>query len=373
MSEITIKPISSDSEKNVFIKFPWKIYHGDPNWVPPLLLDQKKLLDTKNNPFYKHAEIQLFLAYRDGQPAGRIAAILNNAHNNYWKEKVGFYGFFECINQPGVANQLFDTAKAWLKQKGMPVMRGPMNPSIYDSAGLLINAFDRPPVILMPYNPSYYVDLHERYGFKKIRDLNAYVSPTDVQPPEKLVKVAEMISRRTDVVIRNINMKKFIDEAMSIRNIFNDAWGDNWGHVPPTEEEFRYAAADLKQAVKPDFAFIAEYKGKPIGFSLTIPDLNQAIKHANGRLLPLGIFKLLYYMRKVDGLRVVLMGVNKAFRRRGVDAVFYLENMKRAKAQGYKWGEMSWVLDNNIMMNRTAEMLGAKLYKTYRVYELPIK
>ncbi|MDZ7272294.1 MAG: hypothetical protein ONB17_11820 [candidate division KSB1 bacterium] len=364
-----VRPVASRRDLDRFVKLPWSIYRGNPYWVPPLIVDVRKLLDRKKNPFFQHSEAEYFLAERDGLVVGRIAAIVNDNHNKFHNEKTGFFGFFECINDQEVANALFDAAASWLRNKGMEIMRGPMNPSTNDTIGLLLDAYDKPPVIMMTYNPPYYVDLVNGYGMTKVMDVYAYWMDASQPLPEKLIRVTEKVRTKEGLQFRSINMKDFWGEVDRIHQIYNKAWSYNWGFVPMTTEEFHHLAKDLKSVVDPDLAFIAEMNGQPVGFCLTLPDFNQALHKINGRLLPFGIFKLLYYARKINQARVITMGVIREYQKRGIDGLFYLETYRRAVAKGYKGGEFSWVLENNVMMRRTAEMMGGKIYKTYRIYD----
>ncbi len=366
---VVVRPVQSRRDLSSFVKFPWQIYRGNPYWVPPLIADVKKLLDRQKNPFFLHSQAEYFLAERDGSTAGRIAAIVNDNHNQFHNEKTGFFGFFECVDDQEVADALFEAAASWLRSKGMEIMRGPMNPSTNDTIGLLLDAYDRPPLIMMTYNPPYYVQLVDRFGMAKVMDVYAYWMDATQPLPEKLIRVTEKVRKKEGLTFRSINMKEFWAEVDRIHQIYNKAWSYNWGFVPMTTEEFHHLAKDLKTVVDPDLAFIAEMHGQPVGFCLTLPDFNQALHKINGRLLPFGIFKLLYYARKIDQARVITMGVIREYQKRGIDSLFYLETYRRAVAKGYKGGEFSWVLENNTMMRRTAEMMGGRIYKTYRIYD----
>ena len=373
MGTLSVEPVRDKRDLKAFIRFPWKVYRDDPNWVPPLIIDMKKMLDKSKNPFFRHSDAEYFLARRNGEVVGRIAAILNNRHNEYHKEKTGFFGFFEVLEDFEAASALFDTAAAWLKDRGMTLMRGPTNFSTNDTCGFLLEGFGKPPVILMTYNPRYYLEFSERYGFVKAKDLYAYFMSSDQPLPEKLVRISEHVRQREGLVFRTINMKRFWEEVETVFKIYNDAWSLNWGFVPLTKEETYHIAKDLKQIVDPDLVLIAEVKGEPAGFSLALPDVNQAlIKVRDGRLFPFGLPKLLWYMRKVNGVRVFTMGVVRKFQKRGIDALFYVETYRRGTGKGHRWGEFSWILEDNVMMNRAAQALGARVYKKYRIYEKPI-
>ncbi|HEY9166230.1 MAG TPA: hypothetical protein VIS48_08730 [Candidatus Kryptonia bacterium] len=369
MSDIRIEPVHTKKDLMSFIKLPWKIYRNDPNWVPPLIMDRLKLVDTKKNPFYKHSEIELFLAKRDGEVVGRNAAIINENHNSFQNEKIGFFGFFESIKDQGVANALFDAAKDWIAKKGFRSMRGPMNPSTNDEIGLLVEGFDSSPLILMTYNPKYYLDLYDGYGLKKEKDLFAYHVNADYVFSEKLERVTRMVTHKEGLTFRSINMKDLDNEIKRVKDVYNEAWSKNWGFVPMTDEEFDFLAADLKQIVVPDLAIFAEVKGKPIGFALSLPDINYALKfNKKGRLLP-GVYHLLTKKKNIKWIRIIILGVIHSYQQTGVAAVLFYETAKRAIKLGYRDGEASWVLEDNLMMNRSAELLNARKYKTYRIYK----
>ncbi len=367
---ITIKKVETKSDLNIFIKFPWKIYKGNPHWVPPLLLDVKKLLNKKKNPFFLHSEADLFLAEKDGETVGRIAAILNNNHNEFQKEKTAFFGFFETINDQEVSDKLFETVKNWGQQKGMDTLRGPMNFTINDTCSLLIEGFDSSPSIMMIYNPEYYINLLEQAGFHNAKTLLAYDFTSDMSIPDRFVKFANRALQDSELNIRKMNMKKLDDEIKIVRDIFNNAWETNWGFVPLTEKEVEYLADDLKEGIDPDIVFIAEVNGEPAGFALTLPNYNEILKNVNGRLLPFGIFKLLFGKKKIKGVRVIILGITKKFqKKRGLGPALYYETYMRGVNKGYTRGEFSWILEDNILMNRALEGLGAKVYKKYAIFE----
>lgn len=371
-----IVPVTSSKQMGSFVKLPWKIYKGDPNWVPPIISEFKKLLNPKINPFFEHSEAQLFLARKANETVGRIAAIVNYNHIEVHNEQVGFFGFFETIEDYEVAQALFEKAGEWLRVKGMKVMRGPVNPSTNDECGLLIQDFTSPPVIMMTYNPRYYQEIIERFGFQQSKDLYAYfMLRSDLErdtPPERLERLSALIKKRGNIVLRNPNMKRFSQEVLVFRNIYNRAWEKNWGFIPWTDKEFDYLAKTLKTVVDPELVFIAEVNGEPVGFSLSIPDVNQAIKRINGRLFPFGIVKLLWYSRKIDTLRIAAMGVIEEYRNVGIDVLFYYETFRLGLKKGYVKGEMSWILEDNLPMNRILENIGARVYKVYRLYDYKI-
>ncbi len=367
-----VRKVSNKRELKKFIKMAWKIYKNIPQWVPPLIVDQLELLSKDKHPFHKHADVEYLIVYKDGEPVGRISAHINYIHNQLYNEKTGFFGFFESINDQNVANLLFDSAMNFLKEKGMERMRGPFNFSTNEECGLLIEGFDLSPVIMMTYNPKYYIELYENYGLKKIKELYAWHITKEEVSPEKM-KLMERIIRELNsderVKLRSVNMKDFWNEVERIKMIYHDAWSENWGFVPFTDEEFYHLAKNLKLIVDPRLVFIVELNGEPIGFSLALPDINKALKKINGRLLPFGIFKLLIEAKKIKNIRVITMGVRKGYRLRGLDAYFYYYTIKKGIEYGYNEAEMSWILDNNIPMNRLLEHLGAKIYKRYGIYE----
>jgi len=365
---VSVYEVKTSSDLRKFIKLPWKIYKGNPNWVPPLILDVKTKLNPRKNPYFEHSQAKYFLAKMNGKIAGRIAATVNSNHNKANNENIGFFGFFECIDDKSVSKALFTAAANYLKFQGVEGIRGPANFTSNDDWGLLIDAFDKPPALMMPYNPKYYIDLIEDFGFKKSMDLLAYwMNKHEIT--DRVIRAAELIKKRTKITVRPVNMKDFDNEVKRIREVYNSAWEQNWGFVPMTEREFSHIAKDLKMIVNPEILLLAENGDKPVGFSMALPDANQAIKHANGRLFPFGLFKLLYHMKKINSVRVLTMGVIKEFRNRGIDAVFYYETFKRGTKIGFNEGEFSWVLEINEDMRKAAQNLGAKLYKTYRLYD----
>jgi GNAT superfamily N-acetyltransferase len=373
--DLNIIPAKKISDLKEFIKFPWQVYRDDPHWVPPLITERKEFLNREKNPFFKHAEVEFFLAKKNGKTVGRIAGIVNYNHIEFHQEKAGFFGFFECIKDYNVAQALLNTVREWLKAKGMEIMRGPANFSSNEEWGFLLEGFSSPPAIMMSYNPQYYLEFMERYGMDKAKDIYAYFIDESLPTPERVVRIAENIKRKVGIRIRNVNLKDFGNEVQRIKGIYNSAWSKNWGFVPMTEEEFDRVARNLKQIVDPHMVFIAEVDNKPAGFSLALPDFNQVLARLNGRLFPFGIFKLLWHTKirnKIDGVRIITMGVIPEYQKRGIDTVFYAQTYNVGVKRGYKWAEMSWVLEDNVLMNRTLELLGAKLYKKYRIYETKI-
>lgn len=366
---VHVKPVLNRSDINRFVKFPWKIYKENFYWVPPLIFERKFLIDKKKNPFYKHADAEFFLAYKNNEVVGRIAAIINHNHNKEHNENIGFFGFFECEDDQNTANILFDKVKEWLKQRGVSAVRGPANPSVNDEYGLLIEGFDKSPVIMMPYNPPHYVRLVENAGFSKIKDLFAYYLDQSILERKKFERVNKLVMERYNFKIRAIDMKSFSEEVKKIEYLYNQAWQYNWGAVKMTEEEFGVLAKSLKSIVVPELVLIAELNSKPIGFALSLPDINLVLKYnRRGWLIP-GIIRLLKNKKKINGIRIIALGVLKEYQKTGVAGLLFYETALRAMKAGYYWGEAGWVLEDNLMMNRSAEMMMAIRYKTYRIYQ----
>ncbi|MGH7547777.1 MAG: N-acetyltransferase [Gemmatimonadales bacterium] len=361
-------PVTDGRDLDRFIAFPYDHYRGDPLWVGQLRRDVRSLLSPDKNPFFQHAEAQYFLARAAGRTLGRIAAIKNDAHTRTHSDRVGFYGFFECVNDQAVAHALFDAGASWLRRRGFAIMRGPVSPSINDEAGLLVQGFDAPPTLMMPHNPPYYVDLLNRYGFAKAKDLLVYQS-TDIRTPERLVRAANVLAQRKGITLRALDMKHFRDEVELVKRLYNRAWERNWGFVPLSDAEIDHLAKQLKPIVDPDLVCFAERDGDVIGFAVALPDLNVALKHnPSGRLVP-GILKVLWHARRVSRLRILLLGVVKEYRSTGVDALMYHWIWTKGVAHGFHWGEGGWILEDNVAMNNAAVHLGFVPYKTYRIYD----
>ncbi len=368
---IEVVAATGKSGLNEFIEVPWSIYRNDAVWVPPLRIAVRELLDRKKHPFYTNAEAEFFLAKRDGRTVGRIAAIIDRNHNKFHGENAGFFGFFESIDDPAVAGALVSTARDWAAKRGAGFLRGPVNPSTNYECGLLVENFDASPMVMMTYNPRYYPGLLEKAGLRKEKDLYAYANTADGVDLDRIGRVANRALTRNGVTIRPVNMKDFDGEVARIWDIYNAAWSRNWGFVPMTREEFFLMGKEMKQILKPDLVLIGEAKGRMIGFALALPDVNFALKPANGKLLPTGLFKILYYQRLIRSVRVIALGVVEEFRTSGVAAGFYAELVRNARKLGFDQEcEMSWILEDNILMNRSLELMGAKRSRTYRLYQM---
>jgi hypothetical protein len=369
LGQLEILPVSDRRSLKDFIRIPWKIYRGDKYWVPPLIVDMKKMLDRSKNPFFLHSEVSFFLALRDGESVGRVAAILNHNHNKFQNERTGFFGFFESIDDTEVASALLDQAVRWCRERGMGELRGPANFSTNETVGLLVEGFDSSPCIMMPHNPEYYAALIEQAGFRKSMDLYAWWLLTERGLNPKIIRVGERVLREEGIRVRTMNMKKFWDDVEVLKRIYNDAWSDNWGFVPMTDAEFKHMARDLKPAVDPRVLLIAEKNGEPVAFSLALPDFNQALKRINGRLFPFGLPRLLYYARHIRQVRVLALGIAKKVQNwSGLGAALYYESFRRGVQAGYQSCEFSWTLENNDLINRSMNLFGAQIYKRYRVY-----
>jgi hypothetical protein len=310
------------------------------------------------------------MAFRGEEPVGRISAHENNQHRRIHKDGAGFFGFFECINDQTVANALFDAASSWLRERGLKTMRGPLSFSMNDEVGLLIDAFDEPPFIRMTYNPSYYAGLIEGYGLQKIQDLYAYAMFESEEFPKKLRDIAGFVLEDPKLVVRRMDVRDFKSEIGRIKKIYTEAWSENWGAVPLTEEEFDRIVGEFKLIFDRDLSFIAEYDGEPAGLSLVLPDMNQALKKAGGRLFPLGLLKILWHKQKISSWRMPVMGVLKEHRMRGIEAVFCCRTYDAAKKnRAYRKCELSWVLESNTAANAVLKKMGARRSKAYRIYE----
>jgi hypothetical protein len=353
----------------------WPIYQGDPNWVPPLKVDRLKVLDPIKNPYWKTASQQLFLAERDGELVGRIAAIYDPRYEESYGEKMGCFGFFEAIDDQKVADSLFDSSHRWLGERGCTSVIGPLNPSINDEAGLLVEGFDDPPQVLTTYNPEYYIDLIESYGFTKEVDLWGWRLTREFLTP-KLKRVRDLVASNTDLKLRNFQFSPksaFLEDIGLIQRIYNSAWEANWGSIRMTDEEILALGNDLKLVAEKDMVIIAESGGEPVGFVLALPDINQVlIRNRRGGLS--GLLPILFGSRSITRGRIVALGLIPGFRNRGIDAALYYEiGTRMTGPHGYIESEASWVLEENHPMNHALEMMKGERYKTWRLYKNSIK
>lgn len=366
--DIRLKEVHSKEDLKQFITLPWTIYGGNQYWVPPLISEEKKILSPKKNPFWRHADRILLLAFQAGQVVGRIAAIVDRDFISYHNEPTGYFGFFECINLPEAADLLFRGAETWLKNRGLEKVIGPLNPSTNAICGLLLDGYDSSPKLMMPYNPPYYHQLLEECGLTKAKDLLAYRIPVPEKMNPRLEQIAVVLAKR-GLSVRNIRMNDFQQELKLVREIYNSAWSKNWGFVPITESEITHMAKELKRLVVPELVFFAEYKGKAVGFYLVLPDYNQVIKKMNGKMGPIQIIKFLLGRKKITDLRLMMAGIEEEYRKKGLDGLLYLESARAARDLGYKDSEISWLLEDNILVIRATEMMGGSLSKRYRIYQ----
>ncbi|MEJ2314256.1 MAG: N-acetyltransferase [Nitrospirota bacterium] len=355
-----------------FIRLPYSIYPKDGRYVPQLERELKKELSPRENPFFRHAEAKYFLAARDGRPAGRVAAVVNLLHNEFHGERAGFFGFFECREDPEEAAALLGAAAGELRRKGMEVMRGPMSFSTNEECGLLVEGFEHPPALMTPYNPPYYAGLLEGFGLRKAKDLYAFAYDIGGSLPEKMLRAAAIAQGREGVTVRPIRKDRFAEEMEAFREIYNSAWARNWGFVPLTEEEVRFKGKLLKSIVVPALTLIAEKDGEPVGFLGLLPDMNRVLWHMRGKMNPVTLVKALYHSRRVRDLRLLLLGIKPGFRTRGVDALLYREAFGAARKLGYERAEFSWILEDNEAMLRIIALMNARLYRKFRIYEMPL-
>jgi len=370
---VTVTPVAGKADLDAFLKVPYRIYRDDPNQVFPLLDELKKFFDPGHNPFWNHAERELWLARRDGQVVGRVGACVDRYNNEHHGEKVGFFGFYEADDDPEAARALLEAARGWIAGRGMDTMRGPgCFTSNHDWYGLQVGGEFSRPVIGMPYNPRYYERQLTDFGLAGAKDLLAWHIVTRGEFPEKMQRLIDRILARPGLVVRPFDMKRFFAEASLVRELYNACWSANWGFIPMDDEDFKFAAKDMKSMVDPAFLLVAEMDGKPIGFSLTIPDFNEALQPLKGKLLPFGWLRFLLNKGKVKTARTLLMGVLPEYRKLGVDVAMVYRTMQAGFARGITSGECSWVLADNAPMNGIMESYGADAYKTYRVYEMPV-
>lgn len=379
--KLSITPAETAAERKAFIVFQWKVYANDPFWVPPLLSDREHFLDPQGHPFHQHADVRYFIARRDEKIVGTIAAIINHRHNEYWGEEVGFFGLFEVLQDQEAATALLATAADYVRSQGMQAIRGPMNFSTNEECGLLVDGWNGPPVVLLTYNPRYYVEFIEAAGYTKAHDLYAYLidtghyelDGTGLNP--KLLRVVNRLQDRLELNVRGVNMKNFNEEARTFKELYNAAWSKNWGFVPLTDAELETEIQSLKSIVDPKTIFFAEKNGQTVAAGLPLPDVNQALLRAYPRPgVPewWTLLKMLYWwkVRKcVTTLRAFAGGVVEEYRGRGIDAIMILETMLVAKQLGYTHVESSWVLESNKPMQQTALNLNGRHYRTYRIYE----
>lgn len=366
--------LSLKKDLNDFIDLPWSIYKNDPHWVPPLKMAVRDLLNQEKHPFYKTAKVRAFIASLGGVNVGRIMAINNRSYNEYQKSSLGFFGFYEAINNDDVSRLLFNTARDALKAEGLTSMQGPMNPGTNYECGLLVDKYDDAPQIMMTYNPPYYHEQFKAYGLTKAMDLLAYNVDAHFTMPKIIMDIAERTEKKSKVTYRILNLKKWNEELDTMFEIYNSAWEANWGFVPMTKEEFYHTAKDLKSIVDPELVHFALVDGVVAGFILTLPDLNQVFKQIpSGKLSPVAIYKILTAKKRMNRVRVITMGIKKEFRKIGLETLLYKHNHIAIKKNPLNKNiEMSWILENNLEMNKPLVRMGGEAYKRYRLFEKEI-
>ncbi len=366
-----ITTVSSRKDLEEFVKLQAGFYEGDPNFVPPLVMEEVNTLDKNKNPFFRHAQASFWTLRGNGKPLARISAVVDLFYQGFHKEKVGFFGHFEARDEES-AHLLLGKAREWLASKGVLVMRGPISLSTNYICGLLVEGHETMPVIQMPYNPKEYATWLESFGLKKAKDLFSFLMTRENTNLDRVLSLGEKLEKKGNFSVRHVDMKRFDQEMERIRGIYNQAWEENWGFVPLQKEEFRFIAKSFKQIVKPEFCNIVEAGGEAIGFLLMIPDLNPAIKACNGRLTPAGIVKLILAMRRIKRARVILLGVKKGFRRHGVEVMLIARTIKAGLKHGFQEADLSWILEDNHALLGPLQKIGAKKWKTFRIYETPV-
>jgi GNAT superfamily N-acetyltransferase len=369
---IEVSQATSRRERDAFIKFQWEIYPDDPAWVPPLIIERKAFLDRQHHPFYRHGDAALFLARKNDKILGRIMASDDPNYNSLHQTNVGCFGLFESIDDRDVAAALFEAAANWLRKKGRTEMMGPIDYSTNYVCGLLIDGFEFPPTVLTAHNPPYYRDLIGGCGFTKIKDWYAWWFADPSNAVAQLRRLAVRYQRRGPITIRPANLKNIPDESRRLRVIYNQAWAKNWGFVPFTEAEIQFMTKELKPLLLPGFGWVAEAGNEPVGFALGLPDINVVLRDLNGRLtrfgLPIGLTKLLLYRKRIRKGRLMALGVIEKYRRAGIAEMLVLRVIEETMVKRGITGELSMTLEDNFMINRFLEAIGAQRYKTYRIY-----
>ena len=375
MPAVDVRPVRSRRDLTRFIKLPFRLHRNEPNWVPPLVFERRRFLDRRKNPYFHHAEAEYFLAWRDGEPAGRVTAQIDRNFNEYHGERSGHFGFFESEDDPEVARSLLEAAESWLRERGMERMIGPFDFTMNDECGLLIEGYERKPMVKQPWQPPYYRALLEGAGMEKAVDL--FMWELHISDRQKILPVlfelAEKLEPEHGIRVRHMRKKDLEDEIRSFQEIYNAAWKDNWGFVPLTYEELLHTAKESKPILSEDWMMAADTAdGETVAIALTVPDVNVVLARLGGRLLPFGWLKLLRDVKKVDSVRVGFLGVKPEYQHTGVAAGLYVEHFDMAEVTPQKWGEMGWILETNTAMNRGMEAMGGRVVKKYRVYERPV-
>jgi len=373
-ASVSIRPVRTRRELKRFVKVPFHLHRERPQWVPPLIYERMRFLDRGKNPYFEHAEAEYFLAEREGEAVGRITAQVDERWDEFQGGSDAMFGFFETTDDPDVAGALLDAAEGWARERGRERLLGPMDFTTNDEIGILIEGFELPPMILQNWHPPFYRELLDGAGYGKAMDLLMWhlalgdLKEGDQFAPE-IHAAAEKALRDEGVTIRNFSKRNLDQEMLRFREVYNEAWADNWGFVPPTDAEVEFHAGLLKQVLDEDWGYIAEKDGETVGVAFTLPDINQALAGMGGRLLPFGWLKFLRARRRIDRVRVFALGVKNAYRHSGVAAGLYLKHLEAASPEGIPAGEMGWILETNKAMNRAMEGMGGTVVKRYRVYE----
>lgn len=357
-------------EVTAFVRFSEAVYRNDARWVPPLIRAQASYI--LSGPFNRFGEKRLLLAYRGERPVARLSVQQNFAHDARYGAGQGFFGFFEALRDSEAVRTIFEAGEAWLRARGCRSVLGPMSFSIYEEMGLLVQGFDEAPAVLCPYNPPYYAELLEGIGYQKEIDWFGYRFDRRFQPSQTVEKVHRRVVSRDGLRIRPVSVESWNADAAAVRSIFNEAWAENWGHLTIENAQWAYMAGKLRMAVIQDMSFMIEVAGHPVGFLITVKDMNQALKEAGGRLFPLGLFKFLWHSRSIKRIRIIIMGVLKAYQYRGYELALAAEALKRGLASGYEACDCSQIVENNHRMVRGLEALGGERYKTFRIYRKTI-
>jgi hypothetical protein len=363
-----VRAVAGRREFRRFIDYAYERNGSDPHWIAPVRMSEFDRLTPKKNPFFAHADVQLFLAWRDGLAAGRIAAIDDRLHNEVHGDNTVMFGFFEAADRQA-AHALLAAAESWAGQRGRAHVRGPLNPSMNESAGLLVEGFDADPMLLMPHNPPEYGEYLESAGYRKVKDLFAWLYDLDRDEPASVRRLAERARQRHRLVARPLNVREFARETERLRAIYCGAWAENWGFVPPTGDEFRRIAKEMKPIFDPRCAVCAEIGGRPVACAIAVPDINQALKGTNGRLCSRTLLRLVLRRRYIDQVRLLLLGVLPEYRTLGLFPLLVTELCRQLRGGPYRRAEFSWVLEDNRDINQPAEQAGARLYKRYRIYQ----
>ena len=368
---VEVRPARTRRERRAFLEFPWRVYQGDPLWTPPLLPQLVERLDPAHNPVIADGLCEIFVAWRGGEPVGTVVAAEDTTRNADWAEDNALFGFFECTDDDEAAGRLFDAARGWLEAEGLPTIRGPVSPSLNYECGLLVEGFDSPPTFMITYNPPYYERMVEAYGFRTSQNLYSFIGHIEMLKSldEKLEFVVHEATRRFDIKLRRLDRARFMDEVRMFLDIYNRSLGATWGFTPLSEAETEHMAHALKWLIVPEMTAIAEVEGKPVAAVFGLLDYNPRIKKINGRLFPLGVFRLLWNRRAIKRVRLMSTNVVPEFQRWGLGLVAMAHLVPEALKWGIEEGEFSWVLESNHLSYATLKRGGALLDKKFRIYD----